>query len=183
MNLLRLSPEDPRYPARLHERLGSRAPATLHLLGDPELLGLPKTALCSSVHCPGVAINAAYDQAARWRDAGRCVISGFHSPMEEECLRILLRGPQPLIICPARSLENMRVPRDWRESLRGGRLLVLSAFGLSDKRATAELAARRNEVVVALADEVWMAHITPGGAMSRLVGSLAAWGVPVCLPG
>ena len=130
-----------------------------------------------------VSHNAAYDQAARWRDAGRCVISGFHSPMEEECLRILLRGPQPLIICPARGLERMRIPREWKESLRRGRLLVLSAFGLSDKRATAELAARRNEVVVALADEVWMAHITPGGAMSRLVGSLAAWGVPVCLPG
>jgi predicted Rossmann fold nucleotide-binding protein DprA/Smf involved in DNA uptake len=180
MNLLRLSSDDPKYPARLHERLGSEAPKELQLLGNPDLLGLPKTALCSSVHCPGVAIHAAYDQAAKWRDAGACVISGFHSPMEKECLRILLRGPQPLIICPARSLEHMRVPREWDESLRRGRLLVLSAFGPGDKRMTAALAARRNELVAALADEVWIAHLTPGGETARLAGRLAGWGVPVC---
>jgi len=33
------------------------------------------------------------------------VISGFHTPAEKECLRILLRGAQPIIICPARSIE------------------------------------------------------------------------------
>lgn len=182
MNLIRVGPTDPRYPARLHERLGSDAPEELQLLGEPGLLGQPKTALCCSIHCPGVAVNAAYDQAAKWRDAGRCVISGFHSPMEKECLRILLRGPQPLLICPARSLDRMRVPREWGESLHRGRLLVVSAFGAADKRTTAALAARRNELVVALADEVWIAHITPGGATERLVKRLAAWGMPVCLP-
>jgi hypothetical protein len=182
VNLLHLRSDDPRYPARLHERLGSEAPGELQLLGNPDLLGLQKTALCSSVHCPGVAINAAYDQAARWRDAGRCVISGFHSPMEKECLRILLCGPQPLIICPARSLENMRLPREWKESLQRGRLLALAAFGPAEKRVTTELAARRNEWVVALADEVWMAHITPGGETERLARRLVAWGVPTCLP-
>ena len=35
-------------------------------------------------------------------------------------------------------------------------------------RVTAELAARRNEFVAALADDVWFAHITPGGQMERL---------------
>jgi len=180
MNLLHLNSEDPRYPARLRDRLHDAAPGTLRLLGEPSLLELPKTALCSSIHCPGVAINAAYDQAARWRDAGRCVISGFHSPMEKECLRILLCGPQPLIICPARSLETMRVPREWKESLRRGRLLVVSACEPSEKRATIGLAARRNELVAALADEVWIAHITPGGETERLMKRLAAWGVPAC---
>ena len=31
-----------------------------------------------------------------WRDEGRCIISGFHSPIEKECLLILLRGNQPV---------------------------------------------------------------------------------------
>lgn len=43
------------------------------------------------------------------RDAGVTVIGEFHSPMEKECLNILLRGSQPIIVCPARSLENMRI--------------------------------------------------------------------------
>lgn len=182
MNLFHLSAQDAKYPARLRDRLGAVSPGVLQLLGEPALLDLPMTALCSSVHCPGLAINAAYDQAAKWRDAGRCVISGFHSPMEKECLRILLCGPQPLIICPARSLENLRVPREWRESLQRGRLLVVSAFGPTEKRATAGLAARRNELVAALADEVWIAHVTPGGEMERLTRWLVAWKVPIRLP-
>ena len=88
--------------------------------------------------------------------------------MEKECLRILLRGQQPIIICPARSLENMRLPSEWKKPLAEGPLLILSCFNAAHRRVTADLAARRNELVAALADEVWFAHITPGGQMERL---------------
>ncbi len=182
MNRLVLRSDQPGYPARLRDRLGPDAPEALTLLGSPGLLDLPMTALCSSVHCPGAAVNAAYFMAAKWRDAGRCVISGFHSPMEKECLRILLCGPQPLIICPARSLDGMRVPAVWRDALERGRLLVLSGAAALATRVTADLAARRNDLVVALADEVWFAHITPGGAAERLVRHAASWNVPAVGP-
>jgi predicted Rossmann fold nucleotide-binding protein DprA/Smf involved in DNA uptake len=132
------------------------------------LLNERKVALFCSARCPGDAILRAYDQAAQWRDAGRCVISGFHSPVEKECLRILLRGKQPVIICPARCLGKMRLPSDWKKPLADGRLLILSCFATGQNRATTELAARRNELVAALADEVWFAHITPGGRMEQL---------------
>ena len=113
-------------------------------------------------------ILTTYDQAAKWRDAGRCIISGFHSPVEKECLQILLRGSPPIIICPARSLENMRLPSDWKKPLADGRLLILSCFTTTQNRVTTALATRRNELVAVLADEVWFAHITPGGQMERL---------------
>ena len=168
-NVLR---DDPRYPACLRQRLGTDAPARLTTAGSIALLGQPKTALFCSSRCPGEAILRAYDQAARWRDAGRCVISGFHSPVEKECLRILLRGSQPVIICPARTLEKMRLPSDWQKALADGRLLILSGFSGSEHRVTSALAARRNELVAALADEVWFAHVAPGGEMERLAGKL-----------
>lgn len=158
---------DAHYPARLRERLGANEPPQLTALGNLDLLALPKTALFCSTRCPGDAILRAYDQAAKWRDAGRCIISGFHSPVEKECLRILLRGSQPVIICPARSLPE-RVPPDWKMPLAAGRLLILSCFNESERRVTANLAAHRNEFVAALADEVWFAHIAPGGQMERL---------------
>ena len=88
--------------------------------------------------------------------------------VEKECLRILLRGSQPIIICPARSLENFRLSPDWKEPLAQNRLLLLSCFPARHRRVTTALAARRNELVAALADEVWFAHITPGGQMERL---------------
>jgi predicted Rossmann fold nucleotide-binding protein DprA/Smf involved in DNA uptake len=151
----------------LRERLGDAAPAQVFAVGNLNLLALPKTALFCSARCPGDAILRAYDQAARWRDAGRCIISGFHSPVEKECLRILLRGLQPIIICPARSLPK-RVPAEWQKPLADGRLLILSCFNEDEHRITAELAARRNEFVAALADQVWFAHITHGGQMEQL---------------
>jgi predicted Rossmann fold nucleotide-binding protein DprA/Smf involved in DNA uptake len=167
MTPLLLRDRDPKYPVRLRERLGTRAPDELTTLGNLDLLTLPKTALFCSARCPGDAILRAYDQAAKWRDEGRCVISGFHSPVEKECLRILLRGPQPIIICPARALPK-RLPSDWKKPLTDGRLLILSCFKPTVRRATTALAARRNELVAALADEVWFAHITPGGQIERL---------------
>ena len=169
-----LNAADARYPAYLGKRLGTDALPQLSALGNLDLLALPKTALFCSARCPGQAILAAYDQAARWRDAGRCIIGGFHSPVEQECLRILLRGRQPVIICPARSLEKMRLPGDWQKPLADGRLLILSCFSGNEHRITSTLAARRNEFVAALADEVWFAHVAPGGQMQRLAQKIAA---------
>lgn len=155
------------YPSQLERRLGHNAPVTLSVLGNLDLLALPKTALFCSARSPGDVILRTYDQAAKWRDAGRCIISGFHSPVEKECLRILLRGTPPLIVCPARSLPR-RVPPDWKQPLVEGRMLILSCFSESEHRVTTDLATRRNELVAALADEIWIAHITPGGQMDRL---------------
>lgn len=158
---------DARYPASLRERLGEAAPAQLTTLGNLDLLALPKTGLFCSARCPGHVILTTYDQAAKWREAGRCVISGFHSPVEKECLRILLRGSQPIIICLARALHQ-RIPAEWQPPLADGRLLILSGFREEEKRITTELAIRRNEFVASLADELWFAHITPGGQMDKL---------------
>ena len=163
----RITPGDAHWPRQLTERLGIFVPTRLSALGNLELLALPKTALFCSTRCPGKVILTAYDQAAKWRDAGRCIISGFHSPVEKECLQILLRGSHPIIICPARSLPQRVLP-DWKKPLTAGRLLILSCFPESERRVTTELAARRNEFVAALADEVWFAHITPGGQMEQL---------------
>jgi predicted Rossmann fold nucleotide-binding protein DprA/Smf involved in DNA uptake len=177
MTPIALDPADARYPARLRERLGNAAPGPLYTLGNLDLLALPKTGLFCSARCPGAAILRAYDQAAHWRDTGRCIISGFHSPVEQECLRILLRGTPPIILCPARSLPQ-RLPEDWRAPLAAGRLLILSAFTAAEKRVTTELAIRRNALVAALADEVYFAHITPGGQSERLTHRLTVWSVP-----
>ena len=177
MSPLALAPADARYPALLRERLGAAAPAELTTLGNLDLLALPKTGLFCSARCPGHVIMSTYDQATRWRDAGRCIISGFHSPVEHECLRILLRGSQPIIGCPARALPR-RIPAEWQTPLAEGRLLILSGFTAAEKRVTTELASRRNALVAARADEVCVAHITPGGLSDRLTNRLTEWRIP-----
>lgn len=169
---------DPAYPATLIERLGDSAPSTLFAIGNIELLSLPKTALFCSRKYPGSVILPTYDQAVKWRDTGRCIIGGFHSPIESECLRILLRGKQPIIICPARSLPKV-IPPEWRQALSDNRLLILSAFPETDSRPTAALAERRNQLVAALADEAYFAHIAPTGSTARLATRVAQSGIPI----
>lgn len=169
--------KDPRYPARLAQRLGADAPASLSAFGNVDFLALPKTALFCSSNCPGSVILPTYDQAAQWRDAGRCVISGFHSPVEKECLQILLRGDAPVILCPARGMLA-RFPAQWDIAAAGGQMLILSCFPDHERRVTAALAARRNEFVAALADEVFIAHATAGGQLESLTRRLETWGIP-----
>jgi predicted Rossmann fold nucleotide-binding protein DprA/Smf involved in DNA uptake len=169
----------PFYPIQLAKRLGEDAPARLRAIGRLDLISVPKTALFCSKSCPGDAILKTMDQAQKWRDQTRCIISGFHSPIEKECLQILLRGGQPIIICPARSLERMRIPMEWRKGIETGRILLLSLFEPSQSRLTAALAAQRNKVVAAMADEVYFAHVAPGGKTARLGEQISGWGVPI----
>jgi len=167
------------YPILLYKRLGKDAPARLWAIGRIDLISISKTALFCSKICPGDAILKAMDQAQKWRDHGRCIISGFHSPIEKECLQILLRGEQSIVICPARSLEKMRIPMEWRESIGAGRILLLSPFESSQRRLTTALSEQRNKLVAALADEVYFAHITPDGKTARLAEQISGWGIPL----
>jgi predicted Rossmann fold nucleotide-binding protein DprA/Smf involved in DNA uptake len=176
-----LSPDDAAWPRLLAARLGDAAPQKLSAQGNLDLLALPKTALFCSAQCPGSVILPTYDQAAKWRDTGRCVISGFHSPVERECLQILLRGDAPVILCPARGML-LRLPAQWAITVASGRMLILSAFAATANRVTAELAARRNDFVAALADEVFIAHITAGGQLEGLARRLQVQGIPIIGP-
>src|SRR5579883_2639216 len=92
------------YPAQLLGVLGEHAPIRCLTLGNRKTLTQPLLALFCSERCPGDLIIKASDAATALRDAGVPVVSGFHSPVERECLRILLRGTQPVVICPARSI-------------------------------------------------------------------------------
>ena len=174
-----LTNADSRWPAQLVERLDQAAPIVLQAAGPLALLIARKTALFCSARAPGGAILRAHDTARRLRDEGITVISGFHSPIEQECLRILLRGKQPIIVCPARAIAGMRIPVECRPAFEAGRLLFLSPFIESPKRVTRDAALRRNELVSALADQAYIAHITPGGQAAQVADMLERWHVPM----
>ncbi|MCL6505397.1 MAG: hypothetical protein K6T59_00065 [Bryobacteraceae bacterium] len=146
------------------------------VLGAIEILRKPALGLFCSIRCPGKAILAVYDLARALRDAGIPVISGFHTPMEKECLDLLLRGDQPVIVCPARSLEGMRLPAALKSGVESGRLTLLSPFGARQRRAKADLAEERNRFAAALATEVFVAYAAPNGKTDALCRSLLASG-------
>ena len=149
------------------------------VIGNTDLLNLPLLGLFCSVRCPGDAILQTYDLVRALRDAGVPIIGGFHSPMERECLDYLLRGTQPVVICPARGIQNMRIPAAWRQPLQEGRLLIVSPFPVTHRRPTAKLAEQRNQFVAALASAVFVAYAEAEGNTERLCTALLRQGKPV----
>ena len=145
----------------------------LHLL-DGALLGF----FCS-VRAPGDPLLKTYDLARALRRESVTLVGGFQSPMEKEFLDLVLRGSAGVVVCPARGLGVMRLPRAWRAALGDGRLLLLSFFDEAVRRPTAAIAARRNACVAALADRLLVAHAAPGGKTERLCRDALAGGKPV----
>lgn len=79
---------------------------TLFTEGNCELIRLPKTAFLCSRKVPAGIVLKCYDWAIAQRDAGNCVISGFHSKIEKDVLHYLLKGTQPIIVALARGLKT-----------------------------------------------------------------------------
>jgi len=153
----------------------------LHTTGNADILNCPKTALFCSVKCPGKLILDTYDLAKRFREEGPTVISGFHSPMEQECLRILLRSSNSVIWCLARGMYR-RIPAkpvDCRAAVAEGRLLIISPFSDKRQQVEAKTAMIRNRVVADMAAAVIVAHAAPGSKMESLCHELIAAGKPV----
>ncbi|HXG21408.1 MAG TPA: DNA-processing protein DprA [Methylomirabilota bacterium] len=148
-------------------------------IGNMAILEKQLLGFFCSIKCPGEIILQTYDLARALRDANVSIISGFHSPMEKECLTFLLRGSQPIVVCPARSLERMRVPSEWRAPLAEGRLLILSPFTEKTRRATTGLAQKRNEFVAALAEKVFVAHAAPESKTEQFCCELLRQGKPL----
>lgn len=139
----------------------------LWAIGNLRILATRLLGFFCSTRCPGNVILQTYDLALALREASIPVIGGFHTPMEKECLDLLLRGRQPVVVCPARSIERLRLPAAWRKPLAEGRLLVLSPFAAPQRRPTAELAEHRNRLVATLVDTIFVAHAAAGSRTER----------------
>ena len=87
---------------------------------------------------------------------------GFSFPGREGMSSRLAARRTAIIICPARSIENMRLKPEWKRGLSESRLLILSIFPSKFRRSTLELARQRNKFVAALADRIFVAHAAEG---------------------
>lgn len=188
----RITQSDPNYPAQLKGYLKTEAPETIWTWGNtalltdrethPDNIGIQSNlngdlwALFCSSKCPGQIILKAHELAQQFRASGTPTIGGYHSPVEKECLRVLLRGSQPIILCPARSIENMRLSPTWKVALAEGRLLLLSIFDSKHRRSTAGLANQRNGFVAALADKICIAHASEGSKTLQFAQQVSEWG-------
>lgn len=81
------------------------------------------------------------------------VVSGFHSQMEKEVLKILLRGRCGIIVVLARGMYR-KVPKPYEEALQQNRLLILTYEKDNVTRVSEQTAHKRNTYVISLSDEL-----------------------------
>ena len=160
-------------------RIVAAAGREVKAFGDARLLGTPKLALFCSIKCPGELILKLFDLAKELRDKRVGVISGFHAPMDKECFDILLRGKGPIVWCPARSIEGMRLKPAYKKAIDDGRLLILSPFPARQRRMSADRAEARNRLVAALAERVFVAYADPSGKTEALCREVVSLGKPL----
>jgi predicted Rossmann fold nucleotide-binding protein DprA/Smf involved in DNA uptake len=164
----------PQFPGRIVEFLGDRAPLSLWTAGSIELVCVVDSgqsrsvALAASVESPASVADATFHLVQELADVGAVFVGGFHSPLERLCLSQLAAAGFPAIVCLGRTLAGLRIPHTWLGPLREGKLVLVSACGPSQKRATRDSVRVRNDCVVALADRFVIPHATVGGKTEAL---------------
>ena len=167
------------YPKAVTAIFGTDAPEKISFAGNEEILNTKKIGLFVSINCPGVMIFQSYDFVFKMRSRNVSFVSGFHSPMEKECLRSLAIGSAGIIWCIAKSIESFKLPEDLEKVFDDGRLLIISSFPEKINRITRETSLLRNKIVAAIADESFFSYAAPDGSTEKLCCEAIEWGKPV----
>ena len=166
-------------PIFLKDRVSNDLFPKIWAIGNLNILEQQLLGFFCSVKCPGAIILKTYDLIRDLRNKGVVVISGFHSPIEKDCLDLLMRGKQPIVICPARGIETMRIPKSWRVPIQENRLLILSHFENKYRRPTVVLAEHRNRFVEMLANQILVAFAANKSKTTQLFSEASMKGKKV----
>jgi predicted Rossmann fold nucleotide-binding protein DprA/Smf involved in DNA uptake len=142
--------------------------------GETALLAEPLLGLIASRECPGHVLLETLDCVPEWVRAGRVIISGFHSPLEQQVLRSVLRRKGRVVKVLARGMTDYRPQPEEHEPLASGRMLVITACPSEARRTTRETALARNRLVLALADEIVVPYVATDSPLAALLNEKGA---------
>lgn len=163
-----LARQNSSYLQQLAQGLGKEAPIGFYYIGNLSLLQKCITGFMCSQYCPPSLILKTTDIFKILRTRDHSIASGFHSPVEQEVLQVLLRGTAPIISILARSLNGLRLKNEYRELLDQNRLLLLSPFEPEIKRISKENSQQRNHILATMAHTLFIPYAHPGGQLEQL---------------
>ncbi len=143
---------------------------TLFTQGNCEIIRQNKTAFLCSRKVSASIVLKCYDWAIEQREAGNCVIGGFHSQIEKDVLHYLLKGNQPIIVALARGLKK-RLEPEFEKPLAEGRLLIITPFDEKVKRVGKDTAFIRNKLMIDLAESITVGYAEKGGMLEKIIGN------------
>ena len=144
-------------------------------LGAAGLLQGTLTAFFASRQCTGSAIRAATTWVLQQVRDHAALVGGFHSPLAQSVLRLLLEAGGTAVLVLARPVAGATLRSAWRSALDAGRMAVVSQ-GTGSRRLTEQAADDRNDLAAQLADEIVTAHDSSGGRLNQQCVLLRAEG-------
>lgn len=150
-------------------RVGTEVATRIVGAGATALLAESLLGFIASRECPGHVLLETLDRVPEWVKAGHVIVSGFHSPLEQQVLRSVLRRKGRVIKVLARGITGYRPAAEERESLTTGQMLIITAFPPEFRRSTREAALARNQLVIALATEVIAPCIAAGSPLATML--------------
>ena len=162
--------------------LFGRKPSTLWYLGNTSLLSQPLVGVVSARAGTSNLSPNTSELLRQLAGLQATFIGGWHSPLEKESLKILLRESPPTIICLAKSINRFGFLQELKTLLNQDRLLLLTHCTPNAKRISRDASIRRNHLVAGLAKALLVLAAPEGGATYKLAASVIELGKPVFAP-
>lgn len=156
------------------QRVGIESATRIVGAGETALLAEPLLGLIASRACPGHVLLETLARVPEWVKAGRVIVSGFHSPLEQQVLRSVLRRKGRVVKVLARGMTDYCPTAEECEPLAAGRMLVITACPPEVRRTTRETALARNRLVLALASEIVAPYVAEGSPLAALLNERGA---------
>lgn len=164
------------YPARLADRLGTKAPKRLFVSGAAERLEAPQCAIVGSREAPQVFLKRTHALALALSETGIAVTSGMARGIDAAAHRGALAGSASTVVCPpmgvSTALGKLPFPAD------AERCTLLSAAP-PDAPFHTRFALARNDMIAALGDVLVFACGGLKGGSSYALRWALQNGVPV----
>ena len=123
-------------------------------LGNKYLLKMRKVGFLASRKISTLSILPTLDWALKIsKQKDIAIVSGFHSKMERDVLKILLQGECGIIVVLARGMFR-KLPKQYEVAMLQNRLLIISYEKESVIRISEATAHKRNNYVREIADEM-----------------------------
>ena len=106
-------------------------------------------------------------------------VGGWHSPLEEEALRVLLAQEASIIFCVSKGLDRFIPSIEVASRVSQGQALLLTHCSPKAKRITRDASMRRNQLVVELAKALLILSAPEGSASLNLARSALRQGKTV----
>jgi predicted Rossmann fold nucleotide-binding protein DprA/Smf involved in DNA uptake len=106
-------------------------------------------------------------------------VGGWHSPLEEEALRIVIAQEASIIFCVSKGLDRFIPSVEVANRVSQGQALLLTHCSPKAKRITRDASMRRNELVIQLAKALLILSAPEGSASLDLAKSALRQGKTV----